>query len=549
MRPGQPSRGSCRVGRIRTVSGGAGRRKRQPVTVHGWRLWWSALLGLALTCLLAVPASASTPAVVPSPQAPSRTPTLPLVPRQRPPDLSAPLPVVSPTPTPVTPTATPEVLPATLTPTPIPPTATPTATPVVLVVLPTATPQTPTPTATPEADGLLLPEGAVPGEPGPVALEPPVEQALPAPPPVPPPASRLLGLPEEPGAGGWFAPDVLWLGVPSRTQFDGTPYAAVNCGPSALGMILEAYGLWMPTHDLRLIANALQGTWGYNDGIALDYLAEIGSRAGLKPLGLYDGERSRYHRWTVDEVRQAVLNGYPVIVLTKYRLLPGNGAYGGSINHYIVISGVIGDDFLYNDSAFGGSGARALIISAQQLEAAWATADIPRHAVAFALGEERLGLVAPSTLVAGRGGSVQPPVGTRHEALARALAQQARGRAAGSAAGVAAVSPPPDPVTAHRRQLLDDVVSPAALLDAPLLGASTTAALAPSVVSPAFPVVEPPALDALQVPEMTAEPPEPVQEASVTSGSLALLGGGVGGVYLLLLVRGLVGRWRRDLTH
>ena len=52
-------------------------------------------------------------------------------------------------------------------------------------------------------------------------------------------------------------------------------------------MILEAYGLDLPTWKLRAYANLLQGTYGYDDGIALDYLAEIGHRANLRPMGLY----------------------------------------------------------------------------------------------------------------------------------------------------------------------------------------------------------------------------------------------------------------------
>jgi hypothetical protein len=411
-----------------------------------------------------VAGTAAAPPVAPAEQGGVRTPTAVSRPRQLLPDLSAPLPVVTLTPTPVRPTPTPEELPATLTPTPLP-TATATVSPVVLVAAPTPTVVTPTPTSTEEPGGLLLPEGAVPdGAPAPVAApRPPAAQTLQTPPAAPPPALRVLGLPEEPGVGGWFAPDVLWLGVPARSQFDGTPYAAANCGPSALGMVLEAYGLWMPTHELRLLANALQGSWGYDDGIALDYLAEIGARAGLTPLGLYEEGRRGYHRWTVDEVRRAVRDGYPVIVLTKYRLLPGNAAYGGEVNHYVVISGLIGDDFLYNDSAYGGGGGRALILPAAQLEMAWGTADIPHHAVAFAVGEERLGLVSPLAAVAGRGAPRRPP----EESAARSLAGQppaqepARARRA-----------PPDPAAAHREQLFDAVLTPASLLDTPLASGS-----------------------------------------------------------------------------
>jgi hypothetical protein len=78
-----------------------------------------------------------------------------------------------------------------------------------------------------------------------------------------------------------------------------------------------------------------------------------------------------------------------------YRLLPGNGGYPGNVNHYIVLDGLLGEDFLYNDSAFGERGGRGLLISAAQLETAWVTADIAQHATAFGLGDERAGLLDP----------------------------------------------------------------------------------------------------------------------------------------------------------
>src|SRR5919199_986373 len=45
-----------------------------------------------------------------------------------------------------------------------------------------------------------------------------------------------------------------------RTQRDGSRYAASNCGPAALGMVLDAYGVDFSTLDLRRLTHTYQGT-------------------------------------------------------------------------------------------------------------------------------------------------------------------------------------------------------------------------------------------------------------------------------------------------
>jgi hypothetical protein len=338
----------------------------------------------------------------------------------------------------------------------------------------------------------------------------------------------VAGLPEEPGAAGWLAESLLWLGIPSRTQYDGTPYQAANCGPSALGMILEAYGLWMPTSELRAMANTLQGTYGTNDGIALDYLAEIARRANLKPFGLY-GERG-YRRWTVEEVREVVSRGYPVIALTVYRLLPWSGGYGGNVNHYIVISGLVGDDFLYNDSAFGGSGGRGLVITAEELERAWAQADIPRHAVAFGMGEAGYSLLGLDPARFGRG------AGAAHLLAAGVLAPTEGSAPAAVAAGRAA---PADPAAAAREALLRSGPLGPALLDAPLGSRTATASFVPTTAQP--PANAPPS------PVLDDDLPPPADSAGAAARVLLVLAA-VGGLYGLLLVQAALARLRQRLA-
>ncbi len=443
------------------------------------------------------------------------------------PDLGAGL-RAAPPPAPPSPTVRPTeaVFPATLTPTPRPP---PTATP---------TPLPPSPTAVvalvaappPPAEPVPPPQPTAAAErPAPAeapAVRPRVpSNALPFTPRPPPTRSYVAGLPDEPGAAGWLAESLLWLGIPSRTQYDGTPYQAANCGPSALGMILEAYGLWMPTSELRAMANTLQGTYGANDGIALDYLAEIARRANLKPFGLY-GERG-YRRWTVEEVREVVSRGYPVIALTVYRLLPWSGGYGGNVNHYIVISGLVGDDFLYNDSAFGGGGGRGLVITAEELERAWAQADIPRHAVAFGLGEAGYSLLGLDPARFGRG------AGAAHLLAASVLAPTEGSAPAAVAAGSAAPADPADPAAAAREALLRGGPLGPALLDAPPGSRTTTASFAPSAVMPAAP------------PSPPLEDDTPPADGAGALLRVLLVLVAVGGLYGLLLVQAALARLRR----
>ena len=69
------------------------------------------------------------------------------------------------------------------------------------------------------------------------------------------------------------------------------------------------------------LSNQLQGTDGYDQGIALDYLVAIGQQAGLRQEGLY-GPNGHYRQWTISDVMREVRAGYPVITLVHYTSLP-----------------------------------------------------------------------------------------------------------------------------------------------------------------------------------------------------------------------------------
>src|SRR6185503_13286747 len=56
-------------------------------------------------------------------------------------------------------------------------------------------------------------------------------------------------------------------------------------------------------------------------------------------------------------------------------------------DHYIVITGLAGDDFVYNDAAYSTEYGYNLLVTPAQLERAWADSSVPRHAVAIGFGD------------------------------------------------------------------------------------------------------------------------------------------------------------------
>lgn len=176
----------------------------------------------------------------------------------------------------------------------------------------------------------------------------------------------------------------IQLAVPYRSQLDGTPYASANCGPASVAMVLAAFGIERQTHDLRLRANRLQGTWGYDDGIAIEHLATIVHEHGLKAYGLWNGEAFR--RWTLEDARAELRAGRPVIPQVWYRALPGRWNSRYQYDHYIVLVGIVGEDFLYHDPIDHDQPGAYRRISAEQLTKAWRSSDVPWGA--FAVGPE-----------------------------------------------------------------------------------------------------------------------------------------------------------------
>ncbi len=157
----------------------------------------------------------------------------------------------------------------------------------------------------------------------------------------------------------WAYPSVLAadvrLRVPYRSQLDGSPYEGANCGPATLGMLLEAFGLNVPSGVLRRQVLLAQDMSPANDdaGSYVWALARVAESYGLRINGLYAGDGVTLRRWTLLEVRQRVRQGEPVILQVRYRALPRRAASPYYGDHYIVVTGLMGESFLYNDSIGG----------------------------------------------------------------------------------------------------------------------------------------------------------------------------------------------------
>ena len=169
------------------------------------------------------------------------------------------------------------------------------------------------------------------------------------------------------------------LNIPFRSQFDGSYYAGANCGPATMGMILEGFGQPVSTAETRALANKLAGSDAW-DGVYIYNLAGIPEHYGLQLEGLYQG--SGYHTWTADDIRQHIRKGHVVVPEVRYRFLPGHEGAQVWDDHYIAIFGLIGDSFVYHDSAFQDGAGAYRTISESQLKIAMGRSDFPNAAFA-----------------------------------------------------------------------------------------------------------------------------------------------------------------------
>ena len=212
---------------------------------------------------------------------------------------------------------------------------------------------------------------------------------------------------------------LVWLGVPFRSQIDGGDFQYVNCGPASLTMVLAGFGLEVGPSQVRDYLNNLIDNFNTDLGTSLDVLARIGKDAGLTPMDLYS-DSSGYRNWSTDAVRWHVQQGHPVLTLVKYKNLPGHGKSLSEFDHYIVITGLTPNGFIYNDGAFATTLGYGLEISDVELEYAWDNSSIPHHALALGLSPDKKALSFPELPRAARPQADSAPTTAR---AARRLAQ------------------------------------------------------------------------------------------------------------------------------
>ncbi|MBV9544808.1 MAG: LysM peptidoglycan-binding domain-containing protein [Chloroflexi bacterium] len=144
------------------------------------------------------------------------------------------------------------------------------------------------------------------------------------------------------------AMDISHVFAPYRSQLDGSPYAEANCGPTAAGMAMEAFGVSVPPPQVRQQALAAQHMSGNGVGTLITALAQVVEQNGLSAVDLRDTGGGLTH-WSLDQIRAHIQAGHPIVVQVRYRSLPGRGGAYYFGDHYILVTGVVGDGFLYND--------------------------------------------------------------------------------------------------------------------------------------------------------------------------------------------------------
>jgi len=189
-------------------------------------------------------------------------------------------------------------------------------------------------------------------------------------------------------ADQWYVGTLVRQGAepPYRTQLDDSIYAVSDCGPAVLGMVLDDYGIYQDTLDLRRMTHTYQGTWpAVRVGTALQYVTQVAEDFGLASHGLYESDDpNAFHQWTVEDIAEELQSGRLVIPLVRFGLLPGHEDSRLRWGHYILLYAASGDGFTYQDPAVRPiEDGRSRWISREQLDRAMAPVWPPRQAVAL----------------------------------------------------------------------------------------------------------------------------------------------------------------------
>jgi hypothetical protein len=177
-------------------------------------------------------------------------------------------------------------------------------------------------------------------------------------------------------------------------------------------MVLRALGVDVSVGEARTALERARGAPGDYSGASPEMLATVLAGRGLRPAGLLPSGRAS--RWSPEAMRQELVDGHPIIALTRESLLPGAAAPNGGADHYVVLIGMDGDDVVYHDPALPEPGETPRTVPMGILLGAMAASSRPFTAVAVAPDEGRYPLrvqaPAPPPQVAPPAPFVQPAV-------------------------------------------------------------------------------------------------------------------------------------------
>ena len=140
------------------------------------------------------------------------------------------------------------------------------------------------------------------------------------------------------------------------------------------------------------LLNGLEGNYDPASPPRIETIARVAERAGLNVIDLYRG--ARFNEWTIEQAREALRRGFPVLTLVQGSVLPGGTPPGAAREQFITVVGREGDDFIYHDPAYADEGTGAFRrVPARVLEQAWLAASIPRLGAALSRGAESSGLL------------------------------------------------------------------------------------------------------------------------------------------------------------
>jgi hypothetical protein len=179
------------------------------------------------------------------------------------------------------------------------------------------------------------------------------------------------------------SPDA-WVQVPYRSQLDGAPYEAANCGPTVLWMVLQRQVPALPSPAvLRSEALRYQDIDRCDDcGMYIEHLAAVAEDHGAHPLGLFEKGQGGFHRWSADDIRAQLRDGHAVVPQVMYRFLSGRERSDYWGDHFVAITGYIGDRFIYHDPIDTRGPGSSRTISADRLMKAMENSDYPYAAFA-----------------------------------------------------------------------------------------------------------------------------------------------------------------------